>query len=74
MIGIETGINAVSFKNNSSVQHIRTTSLAASSEAVQQYAFVLFDLASTLLLQHFKKDSNVYELFLRPLQSFKMNM
>ena len=64
MIDIETGISSVveymaplkvSFKNNSSVQHIRTTSLAASSEAVQQYAFVLLDLARTLLLQHFKE-------------------
>ena len=56
MIGIETGISSVveymallnvSFDRNSSVQHILETSLAASSKSGQQYAFVLFDLATT---------------------------
>ena len=37
----------VSFNENSSVQHILETSLAASSKSGQQYAFVLFDLATT---------------------------
>ena len=37
----------VSFNENSSVQHILETSLAASSKSGQQYALVLFDLATT---------------------------
>ena len=56
MIDIETDISSVveylaplnvSLKENSSVQDILETSLAASSEADQQYTFVLFDLATT---------------------------
>ena len=37
----------VTVNKNSSVQHILETTLATSSEAYQQYAFILFDLATT---------------------------
>ena len=38
---------SVSVNKNSSVQHILETTLATSSDAYQQYAFILFDLATT---------------------------
>ena len=56
MVDIEMGISSVieymvplsvSVNKNSSVHHILETTLATSSEAYQQYAFILFDLATT---------------------------